>query len=111
MPGCSARRSPMPMNQPVEGRMAVYVTSSNGIASVVLNRPEALNAFNTDQLNLLLDELHKIRDDRSVRCVIITGTGDRAFAAGADIKVMATLSEAEALAFGRLGHAVTRTIE
>jgi enoyl-CoA hydratase len=95
----------------MEGRMAVDVTSANGIATVVLNRPEALNAFNTDQINLLLDALRKIRDDRSVRCVIITGAGDRSFAAGADIKVMATLSEAEALTFGRLGHAVTRTIE
>ncbi len=91
--------------------MTVDVTSENGIATILLNRPEALNAFNTDQLNLLLEALRAIRDDRSVRCVIITGAGDRAFAAGADIKLMATLSEAEALAFGRLGHAVTRTVE
>jgi enoyl-CoA hydratase len=91
--------------------MAVDVTSDNGIATIVLNRPEALNAFNTEQLNLLLEALRAIRDDRSVRCVIITGAGDRAFAAGADIKLMATLSEVDALAFGQLGHAVTRTIE
>jgi enoyl-CoA hydratase len=91
--------------------MAVDVDFSNGVATVLLNRPEALNAFNTDQLNLLLNAFRELRENREVRCVILTGAGDRAFAAGADIKVMATLTKVEALAFGRLGHTVTYAIE
>jgi enoyl-CoA hydratase len=91
--------------------MAVDVELSNGVATVLLNRPEALNAFNTDQLHSLLKTLRELRDNPAVRCVVLTGAGDRAFAAGADIKVMATLTKAEGLAFGRLGHAVTYAIE
>lgn len=88
--------------------MAVEVAINDGIATVTLNRPEALNAFNTAQLNALVDAWRQLRDDNAVRCVIVTGAGGRAFAAGADIKEMASLSAGEGLAFGRLGHAVTR---
>ncbi|MFL5760986.1 MAG: enoyl-CoA hydratase/isomerase family protein [Thermomicrobiales bacterium] len=91
--------------------MAIDVDLSNGVATILLNRPEALNAFNNDQLNLLLAALRTLRDERAARCVIVTGAGDRGFAAGADIKHMATLSEADALAFGRLGHAVMYAVE
>jgi enoyl-CoA hydratase len=88
--------------------MAVDVTIADRVATVTLNRPDALNAFNTAQLEALLAALRAIRDDRNVRCVIVTGAGDRAFAAGADIKEMSELSSSAGLAFGRLGHAVTR---
>jgi enoyl-CoA hydratase len=91
--------------------MAVDVDISNGVATVLLNRPEALNAFNSDQLHSLLKVLRELRDNRAARCVVITGAGDRAFAAGADIKVMATMNKVEGLAFGQLGHAVTYAIE
>jgi enoyl-CoA hydratase len=90
--------------------MAVDVEIAERIATVTLNRPEALNAFNTAQLEALLAALRAIRDNHDVRCVIVTGAGDRAFAAGADIKEMAELPRAAGLAFGRLGHAVTRTL-
>lgn len=88
--------------------MAVEVEIVDRIATVTLNRPEALNAFNTAQLNDLLAAVREIRDNADVRCVIVTGAGDRAFAAGADIKEMAELSPSAGLAFGRLGHAVTK---
>jgi enoyl-CoA hydratase len=91
--------------------MAVDVEIDNSVATVVLNRPDALNAFNTDQLSLLHGALRKLRANRSVRAVIITGAGDRAFAAGADIKAMVGLSKSEGLAFARLGHSVAYTIE
>jgi enoyl-CoA hydratase len=91
--------------------VAVDVEFNKSVATLVLNRPEALNAFNTDQLNRLLNALRDLGKQRSVRVVIITGAGDRAFAAGADIKVMAGLSKAEALAFARLGHSVAYAIE
>jgi enoyl-CoA hydratase len=91
--------------------MAVDVEVASGIATIVLNRPEALNAFNTDQLRLLHDALKGVREDRSIRAVILTGAGDRAFAAGADIKVMAGLSKAEGIEFARLGHSMAYAIE
>ena len=91
--------------------MAVDVEHGDGIATVRLNRPQVLNAFDTAQLRRLLDAFRALREERTVRCVILTGAGDKAFAAGADIKEMVEKSEAQALEFGRLGHAVTAAVE
>jgi enoyl-CoA hydratase len=91
--------------------MAVDVEIEQSVATIQLNRPEALNAFNTDQLNALLDALRGLRENKSVRVLIITGAGDRAFAAGADIKTMSGMSKAEGLAFAQLGHSVAYAIE
>ena len=91
--------------------MAVDVERAEGIATVTMNRPDALNAFDTTQLERLLNALRELRADRAVRCVVLTGAGDRAFAAGADIREMAELSPLAGLAFGRLGHAVTAAVE
>jgi enoyl-CoA hydratase len=60
-----------------------------GVAQLTLNRPEVLNALDYRTLGELADELESLDRDESVRCVVITGAGDRAFAAGADIKEMA----------------------
>jgi enoyl-CoA hydratase len=60
-----------------------------GVAQLTLNRPEVLNALDYRTLDELADELESLDRDESVRCVVITGAGDRAFAAGADIKEMA----------------------
>jgi enoyl-CoA hydratase len=91
--------------------MAVDVERDGGVATVVLNRPRALNAFNSEQLEQVLAALRDLRADDSVRCVVLTGAGDKAFAAGADIKEMVDLSAEAGLAFGRLGHAVTAAAE
>lgn len=91
--------------------MAVEIDVTDGIATVTMSRPEALNAFNSEQLGLVIDAFRDVRDDARVRCVIVTGAGDRAFAAGADIKEMASKNESEALAFARLGHALTGAVE
>jgi enoyl-CoA hydratase len=60
------------------------------VVLVTLNRPEVLNALDYRTLGELVDALEELDTDESVRCVVITGAGDRAFAAGADIKEMAT---------------------
>jgi enoyl-CoA hydratase len=60
-----------------------------GVVLVTLDRPEVLNALDYRTLGELADALEKLDRDESVRCVVITGAGDRAFAAGADIKEMA----------------------
>jgi enoyl-CoA hydratase len=91
--------------------MAVDVEIADGIAVVTMNRPEALNAFNTAQLDALAAVIEDLAQNRQARVVILTGAGDRAFAAGADIREMAQLSREQGLAFGRLGHAITNGLE
>src|SRR3954452_10777180 len=65
-------------------------TDRDGVVLVTLNRPEVLNALDYATLGDLVDALESLDTDESVRCVVITGAGDRAFAAGADIKEMAS---------------------
>lgn len=91
--------------------MTVLVDVTDKIATVTLNRPEALNAFNSAQLLAVTEVARDLRERRDVRCVIVTGAGERAFAAGADIKEMANLSPEEGLRFGRRGHAMTAAFE
>ncbi len=91
--------------------MAVDVDIRDGIAIVAMNRPQALNAFNSEQIDLLRAAIQALSDDSAVRAVILTGAGDRAFAAGADIKEMAVLTPADGLAFGRRGQALTNAVE
>jgi enoyl-CoA hydratase len=94
-----------------EADMAVDVEIDEGIAVVTMNRPQALNAFNSEQLDLLSAAVHALGQDRAVRVVVLTGAGDRAFAAGADIKEMVDLTPAGGLAFGRKGQALTSAVE
>ena len=76
------------------------------VALLTLNRPQSLNALNT----LLLDELRQAilqaRDDSSVRAVIITGAGTRAFAAGADLKELSSLPPVAMQAYAQAGQRV-----
>ena len=80
------------------------------IAIVTINRPEALNAFTSDLLRELAGVFDQIADDASIRAVILTGAGERSFVAGADVKEMAGLGEAEGRVFGELGHATPNLI-
>ena len=79
---------------------------ADGYAVVTLNRPEALNALNSALFKDLSDFLDAVEHDDSVRCLILTGSGDKAFAAGADIKEMADQSYADMYKanFFSLGH-------
>ncbi|MDP9370910.1 MAG: enoyl-CoA hydratase-related protein [Chloroflexota bacterium] len=91
--------------------MSVDLERDGHVATITVNRPEALNAFNTAQLEALLARLHEVRDDRQLRAVIITGAGDRAFIAGADIKEMQEKTPLAAKGFAELGQAVCAAIE
>lgn len=91
--------------------MAVDVTIENYVATVTMNRPEALNAFNPEQMHAIIDAFNGLRDDDRVRVAILTGAGERSFAAGADIKKMANMTSEEGFAFGRLGHALANAVE
>ena len=66
------------------------------VATVTLNRPQALNALNAALLGELVDALTKLDADEAVRCIVLTGN-ERAFAAGADIKEMADASSVDML--------------
>lgn len=82
------------------------------IAVLTLNRPAVLNALNAALLDELAAAFQSLDADRSVRAVVLTGSGEKAFAAGADIAELAALaSEDEALAAARKGQRLTRLIE
>jgi len=83
----------------------------DGIAVVTLNRAKALNALNQQSLTELLHVFEDIRRDDAVAGVIVTGTGSKAFAAGADIKELAVLTSTEAAALAKRGHTLMDAIE
>ncbi len=64
----------------------------DGVTLITLNRPEVMNSFNFALLHALAAKIAEVRFDPSVRVVIVTGSGDRAFCSGADLKERATLS-------------------
>jgi enoyl-CoA hydratase len=70
-----------------------------------------MNALDVETLTSLRDKLHELADDRECRVVVLTGSGDRAFIAGADIKYMSGLGVEEAQAWGALGHEAGRLLE
>ena len=70
-----------------------------------------MNALDVDTLSELRDRLVELREDDAVRVIVLTGAGDRAFAAGADIKYMSALSVDEAKEWGGLGHEVGSLLE
>ncbi len=71
----------------------------NNAVILTLNRPKAMNSFNFDLLYALRDELFELQFNNSLRCLIITGAGEKAFCAGADLKERATLSQDEVKKF------------
>lgn len=80
------------------------------IGIITINRPKALNALNS----AVLDELDKTLDavdQEAIRCLILTGAGEKSFVAGADIGEMGTLTKAEGEAFGKKGNDVFRKLE
>jgi len=80
------------------------------VAVLTIDRPKALNALNPEVLNDLRLAFEGIDQD-VVRCVILTGAGDKSFVAGADIASMSTMTKAEGEAFGRLGNDVFLMVE
>lgn len=89
---------------------SVCYSEENQIGIIKINRPEALNALNSQllgELDSLLDSI----DTESVGCLLITGAGNRAFAAGADIQEMKDFTGEEAIEFSMLGNQVFQKVE
>jgi E-phenylitaconyl-CoA hydratase len=70
--------------------MSIDFNVKDGIATVVINRPEVHNALDIEHYAALSDAWKRVRDDGAIRVAIVTGAGDRAFCAGADIKTFLT---------------------
>ena len=66
--------------------MSIDFTVDNGVALITINRPESRNALDAEHYELLSSAWVQVRDDNSIRVAVITGAGDKAFCAGADIK-------------------------
>lgn len=81
------------------------------IAVITIDRPKALNALNKQVLTELSQAIGQVAANKTTRAVILTGGGEKAFVAGADIAEMANMTTAEATAFGELGHGVLDSLE
>ena len=81
------------------------------VALVTINRPEALNALNRNVLKALDETLSTIEQDKEIRAVVITGAGEKAFVAGADIAEMKEMQPAEAEEFSRYGQEIFTRIK
>jgi enoyl-CoA hydratase len=89
----------------------IQVGRDGAVAIVTVDRQDALNALDLPTLTQLRDELAAIAHDDDARAVVLTGAGERAFVAGADIKYMSGLGVEEAKAWGALGHEAGRLLE
>lgn len=89
----------------------IILEKENQIAIVYINRPKALNALNMDTLLELKNAFLKLQKDPDADAIILTGSGDKSFVAGADIAYMQNLSVMEGREFGRLGQEVFSLIE
>jgi enoyl-CoA hydratase len=83
----------------------------DSIGMITLHRPKALNALNTELLQELSNLLDRIKEDTSIGIVILTGSGEKAFVAGADIAEMQTLTAIEGRNFGKIGQDVFNKLE
>jgi len=91
--------------------MAVVVSVRDAVALVTIDRQEAMNALDVASITELRDRLGDLATDGAVRCVIVTGAGDRAFIGGADIKYMAQVSREQGREFAELGQEAGRLLE
>jgi len=91
--------------------MAIDVALEGGIATVTVNRPDALNALDLEHAEALRGSLEALAEDDTARVVLLTGAGERAFVAGADIKYMQALGVFEARRWGELGQASANLLE
>ncbi len=82
-----------------------------GVGLLTFNRPKVLNAVNARTFDELDEVVRVVERDRAVRAVVLTGAGEKAFVAGADIAAMSTMTSAEARAFAERAHGVLERLE
>ncbi len=89
----------------------LIIDTDGPIATITINRPKTLNALNREVMDGLRDAVISLRDDAAIRCLIITGAGDRAFVAGADIKELAVQTPTSGTEHAQRGQRVLDLIE
>jgi len=89
----------------------ILVSVENEIGILTINRPKVLNALNMETLREIQSGVQEIRENVTLRVLIITGAGEKAFVAGADIQEMSGMSSIEALDFSKLGHFTLKMIQ
>ena len=90
----------------------VLVTRDNSVATVTLNNPEKLNALHKEMWRALGTTMGELAEDGSLRCIVLRGAGEKAFAAGADISEFATqrADSKQAKAYGTLIHETMQAV-
>jgi enoyl-CoA hydratase len=94
----------------VEFKLIIY-EKAEGIATITLNRPEALNSFSKELVAEVLQAVEEARADENVRVVILTGAGEKAFSAGADIKAMIGMTALKARELSLMGEKLCLAFE
>jgi enoyl-CoA hydratase len=87
------------------------VDRDNAVATITLNRPDKLNALSEALLSELLNAVLELDRDRAVHVVIVTGAGDKAFAAGADVAAMSEMTATQARQFAEMGQRIGAAME
>ena len=89
----------------------IRLETDGAVGSITIDRPEKMNALNRRTLEELLEALQILRNNPALRCLIITGAGEKAFVAGADISQITNLDQHTAEAFSRFGQNVFDAVE
>jgi len=91
--------------------MYIKTSVNNSIGYLNIDRPESLNAMNDEVLDEFISKINDLNSEPTIRVIIISGAGDKAFIAGADIKLMQQMDSKKALSFAEKGHRLTKLIE
>jgi enoyl-CoA hydratase len=94
----------------MEFKYIIY-EKSEGVATITLNRPEALNAVSKEVMEEIMHALEDVKNDENVRVVVLTGAGEKAFSAGADIKTMIGMTALKARELSFMGEKLCIALE
>jgi enoyl-CoA hydratase len=89
----------------------ILVEKKDKIGVLTINRPDKLNALNSEVVKEIASGFEKLEKDSDIRVIVITGAGDKAFIAGADISEMQNMNPLQALEFAQRGQNMVRSIE
>jgi enoyl-CoA hydratase len=89
----------------------IYEKPNENYARIILNRPEVMNALNVELRQELIEALDLIENDQSTRALVLTGAGDKAFSAGADINIFREMSPFQAKKYLRISKGASNKIE
>ncbi|MFX0088593.1 MAG: enoyl-CoA hydratase/isomerase family protein [Candidatus Hodarchaeota archaeon] len=89
----------------------IILDKKNGIAKLTINRPEVYNALSPETMQEIINAIEEVERDDKIKVLVIRGSGEKAFIAGADIKTFPRLSPLTARQFAKFGQKITQKIE